>query len=166
MTLDRGRDPNVQSDEQHTTSLADGGPEKRFASTKCIGQEQKENRTADTFDDTVDTGGEQASVVTLNTDVLKNQGGIVVDSIRASHLLTYHQDYHQYGSAAITGDQPHLPHQIFEASATHHCSFIFQLDHHFTKFRLDVFVSWRQHPDFGKNCLGLFPSILFGKPSR
>lgn len=54
----RGVEAYIEADVKHGSSLGDGGPEKRFATTQGIGNEEEENRACSHLHDSVDTGGE------------------------------------------------------------------------------------------------------------
>lgn len=65
----RGVEAYVEADVKHGRSLGDGGPEKRFATTQGIGNEEEENRTGNHLHDSVDTGGEETSFSAAETKV-------------------------------------------------------------------------------------------------
>lgn len=77
LTLDRWVGADVDTDEEHAETLCDRGPEKRFASSKGIGSQEKENSAGNDLDDTVDTSSEETSGSTSDTKSGKDSWGIL-----------------------------------------------------------------------------------------
>jgi hypothetical protein len=77
LTLDRWVGADVDTDEEHAKTLCDGGPEKRLASSKGVGSEEKENSAGNNLDDSVDTSGKETGGSTSDTKSGKDGWGIL-----------------------------------------------------------------------------------------
>lgn len=91
---------------------------------------------------------------------------IIVDSVRAGHLLTDHEADGEQSSLAVTGYCPHFLDDGPEAFATVDAAqLFFQLTSHLHHFALYVWMVGREFADVAQNLAALFPFILSGEPS-
>lgn len=159
------RDTDVEPDVQHRERLRDRRPQQGPPSPQGIRDEDEKRGAAGHLDDAVDAGREEVGRVALHAEVLEDLGRIVVDGVRAGHLLAYHQDDADDGALPVPGYQPHLLHQVPEAGAADQLALVLELVDDVLELAFDVWVVWRQRSDFGEGCLGFLPSVLFGEES-
>jgi hypothetical protein len=101
-------------------------------SSKCVGQEDQEQTTADHLDDAVDTSGKQAIGIACDSEIVEDGWCVVVDGVGTGHLLADHDDDCEDCTSAIARDGPEFSHDAPEACATvYTCKLFFQLALHF-----------------------------------
>ena len=98
----------IETDVEHGKSLSDGADEKRASSTQRIGHEEEETDARSNLDDTVDTGAEERSRCTSDTQVLEDSRCVRVDGVCTRHLLADHERDRDDGTSTVAGDSPHL----------------------------------------------------------
>lgn len=157
---------DVDTDDEHAGTLSDRCPKKRPSSSQGIGDKEQEDGTGDNLDNTIDTGSEEASGRSVNTQVLKNLRSVVVDCVRSGHLLTDHESDGDKSTFSVTWDEPHLTLEIHEGSTANHASLVLELLLHILKLHANVRVICWKVAKSCQNMSCLLPVVLLGEEAR